>query len=549
MAQNLHVMSQEEMEINALGASHPNIFFDYWFRKPGAEKGWQLDHGFTEEGKWQEDFVMASQPFIVTIAGISTGKSLTAVMGAGYHCTLTKGFKFLNVAKEGWQSMLMYKMFLEHAEGTRFQELIVASPKRPYPAITISYRVGELVVTSTMEFMSVGESGDATNIFSWRGDWINIEEAGRIDNLGEIVGNLSTRLTGQTSEGREFLGRLSLISNAFDNSDLWQLYDMAMADAEDGLVFNIDTHHNKNTTDKQIKLALKLLKIGADDRQEQFLTGRRPQGLGGFFTQEDIEKCESEILSTHYLEGIRAKVHGYKIEQNPVLGVWHLQTPKKPGRIYFMLGDPGIGAAPARNAPVVMVFDVTDVDKRIAPMVAFWWGNGGGSITPFVNKLKEWGDFYRPIFAGIDSTSTQKYMAELLNLTEFDINSKPELSFDGLAGLDFSSGKKNSYLVALRFKVEAGALQWPSFISGISSQLNNYELLKDAGKNAKLPQDTVATLAMVAWAIAAHYGYDLEGSGGAGDGDQSELGAVGRGSRETRLANRERRAREGTTSR
>lgn len=477
---------------------NPNILFDYWFRKPGAEHGWQLDYNFTEEGQWQYDFATASQTFIVAIAGISTGKSLTAVMAAAYFSCLLPDFKFLNVAKEGWQSQLMYTMLLDHAKDTKFDQLIVERPKRPYPKITIAYRAGERVISGTLEFMSVGESGDATNLFSWRGDVINIEEAGRIDNLSEIVSHLVTRLTGSTSTNRPYLGRLSLISNPWDNEDLWQLFDMAYNDAEDGLVFNIDTKDNLNTTEKQVKLALKLI---PEDMHERFLTGKKPQGRGGYFSSTAIERCEDEILSSILIKGIRGKEKGFILEK-AIFGIWHFQMPRKNGRIYLITGDPGIGNAPARNAPVVMVFDVTEAPKS-APMIAMWWGFGNGSIMPFVEQLFSWIEYYKPIYCGIDSTSTQRNMAEILNV---DHTSNNNWSISSIGGLDFSGPKKYSYLVSLRLALESEMISWPHIVTGVGSQLGNYDDKKDKAAKSKLPQDLVATVAMGAFSIRSFYG-------------------------------------------
>lgn len=517
-------LTPEELEITLRGKEDPNIFFDYWFRKKGADRGWQLDHNFTEKGKWQKSFCMASQTFIVAIAGISTGKSLTAALTAAYYGAQTREFKFLNVAREGWQSQLMYNMLLEHAADTPFDDLIVERPKRPYPKVGISYLIGETKIYSTLEFMSVGESGDATNLFSWRGDWINIEEAGRIDNLSEIVSHLVTRLTGSTSLGRPYIGRLSLISNPWDNVELWQLFDMAYNDKEDGLVYNIDTEDNKNTTEKQVKLALKLI---PEDQHKRFMTGERPKGRGEFFASTTIEKCESKLLSELLINGVKHKEPNYVLEQ-ATLGVWHTKTPRKNERLYWMVGDPGTDAPPARNAPCIMVFDVTDA-PTVTPMVAFWWGNGHKQIMPFVNKLYEWKNYYHPIYTGIDSTGTQKYMAEILNVER----GRDGKLTDFISGIDFSNTKKNACLISLRISMEGAMLQWPHIITGIGSQLGNYDDKKDRGAYAKLPQDIVATLAMAAFSIRSTYDFYDEEDGEEGIEVRSSSERAIRHTRET----------------
>jgi len=495
MPKKLHTMTEAELEILAASVDNPNLFFDYFFRKRGQSRGWQLDHNFTEEGKWQEEMCMAEQSFIVAIMGIATGKSVGIVMSASYHAMLTRNFKFLNVAKEGWQSKLMHKIILEHAKDTPFDDLIISSPTRPYPVIIISFMVGDQVFESSLEFMSIGEAGDATNIFSWRGDWLNIEEAGRIDNLNEIVGNLATRLTGVTAEGRPLLARMSLISNPWDNIELWALYDMALADMEDGLVFNIDTKDNLNVTAKQVKLALKRI---PEDQHDKFMTGKRPQGRGGFFATTDVEACESQELSDFIVSAMRLKMPGFIVEQNPVIGIWHFRTPPKPGHTYYVVGDPGTGAAPARNAPTIVVFDVTRA-PRFCPMVAMWWGNGYGKIMPFVGKLLEWVRYYAPLRAIVDNTGTQKNSAELIN---YDHVYGQEMSIAGIEGADFASTRKMSYLLSLQLSVESQHFMWPKFLyKSVSSQLKNYDYEKDKSTSSKLAQDIVSCLAMASIAI------------------------------------------------
>ena len=501
-----HTMSSAELEILTKSRDDPNIFFDYWFRKPGQTQGWQLDYNFTEDGKWQETMCMATQKFIVAICGISTGKTIGVVMSAAYHATLSQLFRFMNVAPTSWQSTLMYNSLLELAEGTPFEALITQKPQRPYPKIKIEFMVGKKKFSSMLEFMTLGEKGKGDNIFSYRGDWINIEEAGQIDDLGMVVTNLVTRLTGATAENRPYLGRLSLISNPWENPDLWQAYDNARLDNKYGLIFNIDTHMNKNTTDDQVAFALTMI---PKELHARFMSGQRPEGRGTYFSTETVEKCESTTLSQMFLEHINNKEDGYEMDSLPHLGTFYMKQQRKDGRIYFILGDPGTGTAPSRNAPCLICYDVTDAPNNVN-VVAFWWGNGDGSIMPFVARLLEWIDYYKPIFAGVDNTGPQKSTAELITVDHISGKNK---SVSYITGLDFSGSKRYSYLVACRLSLEARMIQWPHILSGISIQLKNYDPIVDKA-TGRLAQDVVATMAMGAFAIRAYYGvFEPEGSG------------------------------------
>jgi hypothetical protein len=393
----------------------------------------------------------------------------------------------------------MYTVLLEQAEGTLFEKLIVASPQRPYPKVEIGFYLGERYIKGTLEFMSLGEKKDATNIFSWRGDWINIEEAGRIDNLREIVKNLSTRLTGNTSEGRSFLGRMSLISNPWENPDLWYFFDEAAANPEKKLVMNINTQDNKNVSDAQVEQMLDLI---PEEERERFTTGQRQEGKSVYFSKDSIERAKSELLTLALKEGLARSPSLYTVNENPGMGVYYMRMPCKDGRMYFMVGDPGIGQAPYRNAPCIMVWDVTEA-PMISTLVAFYWGNGGGSIMPFLTQFLEWLDFYKPAFAGVDSTATQKNTAEIINL-EY-INGK-EKSVDAISGFDFSGPKRWGYLVSLRLALEATMFAWPDVVRGIAGQLKGYDPYLDNTAASKIAQDCVATLAMFAYAVRTQYG-------------------------------------------
>jgi len=401
----------------------------------------------------------------------------------------------------------MYNAVLELAEGTPFEKLITQKPQKPYPKIKIEFMVGRKKFSSLLEFMTLGEKGTGDNIFSYRGDWINIEEAGQIEGLSTVVTNLVTRLTGATAENRPYLGRLSLISNPWENPDLWQLYDTALADKKYGLIFNIDTEMNKNTTDDQVAFALSMI---PKELHARFMSGKRPEGRGTYFSTSVVEKCESLALSELFMQQANDNADGYEMESLPHLGTFYMKQPRKDGRLYFILGDPGTGSAPARNAPCLICFDVTD-SPETASVVGFWWGNGGGSIMPFVTRLVDWIKFYRPIFAGVDNTGPQKATAELVTV---DHVAGKNLSVNEISGLDFSGSKRYSYLVALRLSLEARMIIWPNILSGISIQLKNYDPVLDKTHNGKLAQDTVATMAMGAFAIRAHYGvFESESSG------------------------------------
>ena len=496
----MYILTEEDVEVIKNSGGDPNVFFRHFFWKRGASKPFQLDFKFTEDGAWQEDLCLSEENFIVAIAGISTGKTLAVGMSACFMSVHLRSFRFMNIAKDLTQSGIMYQLILEMAKDTLFEHLIVSSPKSPNPQIKIGYMYNGFEHTSILDFRSVGEAGDATNVMSYRGDWINIEEAGLVTQLNVVVANLVTRLTGASAEGREFLGRLSLIANVNDNPYLWDLYDAADEDP-DGRTFTVETKDNQNTTPRQIRLAVKLI---GDEDIDRYLTGKRPKSAGNYFSAESIEKCSSAQLS----EQIRMLMSDEKTEipylRDKKLGGVHWELPRDPDASYMIFADPGVKKFPKRDAPVIGVFDVSKA-PLYAPMTAFWWGDGRGSITPFNNQLINYIAKYAPLAAGVDSTSTQKHFAQVTS--DVLIHGKG-YSIDSLTPMDFSGTKKYTYLISLRISIEMGMLQWPDLAEGLEMQMRNYDPLKDRGSSTKLAQDVVSMLSMAVEMIAGHIGHD-----------------------------------------
>lgn len=499
----LYKLSEAEIGLLSASAASPNTFFSYFFRPEGSDRAFQLDYDFTDEGKWQEMMCMATQTFIVAICGVGTGKTLGVGMSAVYHAVMTPGFKFMNVANEAWQSQQMFDMIIEQAEDTPFAKMI-KPVSRPYYKIDIAYKLGRRTVRSSLQFMSLGEKKNATNIFTWRGDWINIDEGWLIDNLAEVVSNLQTRLTGNTRDLRPYLGRMSITSNPGENPELWQFYDQAEADTEEGLVINTDTATNRNVNEKQKAQMLKRLD---KDQQERFLHGRRPEGRGKYFSNQIVAACEDKALSEVAKRHVEAGTEGWIVESLPHLGVWWYQSPPRSGRLYGLWGDPGILAAPARNAPVVQVWDITEPFNR-SFLTAMWWGNGGNSILPWIDKMLEWIQLYKPMLAGVDNTGPQKNTAELINM---EYISGKKLSIEAIQGLDFSGSKRMTMLASLRLDLTARRMAWPDMCRGLSIQAKNYDPTLDRTPASKLAQDLVATASMASFHIRAHYGVADDG--------------------------------------
>ena len=512
-------LTEDEIEILKRGVEDPNLILDYFTRKPGQDHGFRLDDNFEDWGKWQVMVCKATQQRIVVIGGFGSGKTKGVGAGAIPFCLTTKDFKFMNAAPVAWQSEIMYKFIKDElGRDTRLGDLIWNAPKSPYPNIEFRFYVGSYLMVTTMEFMSAEKNGN--NILSWEGDWVNIDEAGKLDDLSGTITNLGTRMRG-TINGRERLARMSMTSNSWDDPELWYRYDLSQDNPEDYLSITVSSRANKNVTPKQLQLWLKDI---PEDEHEQHIEGTRPQGKGLYFSTIKVAACEDENFDGHIIEGVQKGYPGFEISKSPGAGIVYYRIPRGEGHNYILLGDPGIDNAPNRNAPVLGVWDVTDFPKNKMSMAAFWWGAGNKSITPFIRQLLTFMAAYDPAFTGVDATGPQKNTNELLNLFLQGKRFEDTRRDEWLGGvdvskvtnlyimpMDFSSGKKSAYLIACRLYLEASLMSWPRMVRGIRSQLTNYDPAKDTGvAKAKLTQDIVSMFCMSAFAARQLFYFDPE---------------------------------------
>lgn len=525
-------LSEKEIEILKLGKSDPSIISNYFFCQAGNDQGWIFDDNFVEEGKWQEMVHKATQARIIVVGGFGSGKTRGLAISACVWALTTIDFMFMNCAPLAWQSELMYNFIVSVSRGTPFERLIYSKPKRPYPKIELRYMVYGVTNICTLEFMSVEKN--ANTILGWEGDWANIDEAGLLDNLDETITNLGTRLRGKSVVGkRDRLGRMSMITNSWDNPELWYRYDLARELPDDYLSLTVSTRHNKNVTEAQLRM---MLKDVPEDEHERFIDGSRPEGKGNYFSKQKVYACEDQTFGDFIIDGTKRDIDGFNVSTAQGCGVIYYTVPPVPKNFYMILADPGAGNAPNRNAPVIMVWDVTDFPRLKASMVAFWWGSGNGSITPFVNQILRFMAMYNPIFTAADSTATQKNTAEVINTyllsdkidqdkidawlgegIDFSRVSNPVIE-----GLGFSGSQKPAYLVSGRFMIEAGMMMWPKFVTGLRSQLTNYEPAKDKTNEPKITQDLVAAFCMSAYAVRVWFNIDPKSSSGNGETNGSK---------------------------
>lgn len=486
IAEDQHIMElarQRPETVDGRLVGGGSWFTSYYIRQPGQSKGWEFDENITHP--WQLDFHHALQTDKCVVGGFGCGKTICVAMSALAWAGVTADFKFLNVAPSAWQSKQMFDMLVTWADGSIFQErLYWHRVEKPYPKITIKYAVKGAdnrisTVTSTLEFMSSAD--DAQRILTWEGDWINIDQAEQVDDLSEATVNLGTRVRG-TIRGRERFGWLSYTANANDNPELWYIFDLQEVYPESNRSWEVRTDSNKNLTDRQLAAFKRRAKDPA--KFAQYFEGKRPPPNGKEFSGLLIQGCIDDTLDDimNHQRELENPLYDYNEIREAGCVLWAM--PRDETRSYVVVGDPGQGAAPLRNAPVVMVFDITEYPLGPCTLRAFWWGDGGGQYGPWIERFLGWRQQYHAIACAYDGTAGQKIHNEI-TFQEFDDIVPIDM---GGAGM-----KKMTFMTIVKVMMMRQRLKWPRGIKGLTWQFGKYEL-----PDLKIAQDIVATFFVLA---------------------------------------------------
>ena len=459
-------LTATDLEVFDLAVDNGSVFTSYYL------------NGF-EFQRWQLYLHHAAQPNVSVIGGVGSGKTLGVGISAATWTAMLEHFHFMNVAPTSWQSTLMYDAILQWAEaGTYADKFITRVARKPYPII-------ELYNGSTMRFMTAQD--DISRLRGWEGDWMNGDEFGFIDTLTTTCAIMRTRLRGKTPYGRARLGRLSVATTATDNPDLWDRFDRAAENMKRYLSFTVRTDQNPHLTTRDIELMM-------EDIPEELRTiemdGARPMGRGEYFPLHVVRSCESRDLNELAYQAMLAETPGALYEETSRLGVLRYSLPYIPGHEYLIVGDPGTGNVPRRNAGVIMVFDITGFpfqEGSVAKMAAFAWVSGQGKYHNFEQQYKTWWQYYNcSLNAALETTGPQKSLGEYA----FTLGLGGEQML--VEQMDMSGNKKNEALQAAIQIYQRGLFQTP-FIRGMRNQLVGYTL-----PDNKLAQDIVSALMVAA---------------------------------------------------
>lgn len=434
---------------------------------------------FNWEPLWyQYAFHQLEVPNVTFLAGIAAGKTTSVAASYMMDCITIPYFKALNTSVTAKQSELPFEMVQPWLENnTKVAHLVEDVILRPYPTIKF-YNGSEWV------FRTAGK--DARFIRGHEFDRINYDEAG-LDYAGETLKVLRGRLRGVRPNGTLRMCRMDITTSPTDAPWLIERFERGWKDspAYDALnyhSFRIATYDNTRLTKQSIEL---MEKEYSDDMIDVELRAMFPEYGMSMFPKSHIIACTDQSLNDAVELALRPEdggkpKPGYKLEEHPRYGITKFELPADPKSIYVLGGDPGQDSPPHRNAPVVMVMDIT---KKPYKIVYFNWIEGKGSYTPFLQSFKYAIDKYMPVLRGIDITGTQKAI--------------DELAFENMGitvdGISFNRDKE-AMLNSLSLMITDHMVEMP-VIKGLQRQLASYTRDMDN----KIPQDIVMTMAELAF--------------------------------------------------
>ena len=435
---------------------------------------------------WALEMFRAPQKerYIIGVQG--TGKTYNIGMLAMFMCATIPNFNFYDLAPLQQHSRQMLNTTIDFLRDTLFLKKFVLWHGKNKWYKESPFMVIDFVNGSHAYFFNIER--DAENVQSSYGDWYHLDEGGLLyqtdetgaEVLNGIYAGIATRMRASRPDGSPRLEWMTTTSAAYDCESLWDRYEAGLKPNRvswSRLVLHKDnpylTQENLNRFQRQAALA---------GQEAQIMRGERPQPKGS----ELSEKLVLPMFVDEKLEIARAMVangeEGWVLDEYADNDVRLYEEPYIPGHTYMMTGDPGTGAAPDRNAPTIMVWDVTNFPEGPAHLVAFYWGDGGGKYEPFISRFEMYAHKYHvaEAFRGYDSTAAQKAIAEL----SFEAGGMP------VQTLGFDGQKKWFYLNALKLILGKQLLKAPS-INAIRKQLTRYRI-----PDTKIAQDIVSTISM-----------------------------------------------------
>lgn len=485
MAKTAELLTAEDVEVIRASMNDANIFLRYYFDVELLPHQLVMAH--------------AQQNSLLLLGGRGSGKTygfiwkyiwLATVMPDlrvlwGSYSADQAAIPFYDVAYPGILASERFAKFLPEGEKSL--------KRKPHPQIQIKIP-GTNLPMSTITFKTVGIGASTKRGFTL--DIIHYDEAG-LENNEKVITTLRPAMRGRRWNGDPRIAQLAVSTTPTSAEWLREWWNRATdkenPDFDDKKYFALKVSSSANTSLTAEQLDAFEQDMTPEERQVE-IQADFPEYTGTDFSPAVVNLCQDKLLNEEVVQAIENKQPGYDILTISRTGVVKYVKPAVEGHHYIVSGDPGMGNPPYRNAPCIMVWDVT---RKPYELVCFYWVFGNGSYKPFFNRYEWCLDYYKPMYAVFDATGTQRAMDELY----FEDRNRI------VEGLSLQS-EKAAMLNAAKILMQRGDLRFP-YIQGMRLQLLNYKQDEDK----KIAQDIVMTLAMAAWKMRVLSYQDAEDAG------------------------------------
>lgn len=471
-------------EIDGKDVLYKVLWGDY-----GTEPAFLFPHGYLFL-PWGLEMVTCGRPIVIAEGGTGSAKTSTIGMAALIKCAVYPGFDFLNVAPRARQAQDMITEVEKWITGSPFEKFIVRSragelwKKAPYPEMRIDCGLGTYSTFGCMTLGTQNKLGEAT--LGLGKDWVSIDEASLVADIGEALPELVTRHRGTRRNGRprSSVPALSAVTNPHDGN---MGFEMLKARAQqemhdpDGQYYFVRprTADNRYITQRQMRTQKAVLN---EAEQERWLEGKDDQfKTMGTIPLVLITDCHAEYLDDLLEE---EKERGGIVEtRGDTMGIIHYELPPQEGREYVALGDPGtrnMTSIRHNNVPVTAVLDIEGFPENPATLWALHMIDGGGKYTPWVESMKYFMDKYNAVFGAFDATGQGSSFSEWPNLRDYNLFPVP-----------LGGGNKGTARSSFLLFCGEQLFAWP-LLKVLWHQATVY---REYGVNQKnLPDDLISTL-------------------------------------------------------
>jgi len=468
-----------------------------------AEPTFLLPHGYVL-APWAQIMARAliadGKRIMVAEGGAGGSKTSSVGILAMSFCALIPGFDFLNVAPTTTQAQDMLEDVEKWATGSEFERFIVKPNTgrlfklKPFPTMVI--QVGNSV-KSTFGCMTLGIHADF--ILGKDKDWLNVDEAGLVQGIGEAIPRLATRLRGVRRTGRPRWAAMSFITNPHRNPSFRRLLLRAQLKAREpeSLYFYAKPRTVDNPVITARQMALQREMIDPADQARWHDGDRSAIEISGEIPPVLIETCHDEGLDAIMEEAVVRNVPNIVFTRREGMGVMHWQLPPDSDGAYMVAGDPGTNSPrkmSLNNVPVVMVFDVTEYPENPARLRAFHWIDGEGTYGPWKSCMQEMMSIYK-CMGCYDATGTQGSFAQSQDFHNYD-----------LWPLSLGGGVKALGKTYFKLMCGDGFYAWP-YLEGLWHQASVY---REYGPGVKaIPDDIISVMFVLSYFLRQIYSASL----------------------------------------